>query len=145
MAILGLNCKLYRGSAGSSASTRMNNVKDVTVNMESGDADITTRAANGWKQSVATLKDASIEFEMLVDPNDADYIAIRNAYLTNAALAIFVSDGQGSGLDCDAVVTNFTEDQPLEEAVSVKVTLKPTNIGGSSGRAPTWNTSGATN
>lgn len=145
MAILGLDCKLYRGTAGASATTRMNNVKDVTVNMESGDADITTRAANGWKQSVATLKDASIEFEMLVDSNDADYIAIRDAYFQNKPLAIFCSDGQGSGLDCDVVVTTFSEEQPLEEAVSVKVTLKPTNIGGSSGRAPTWNTSGATN
>ena len=138
MAILGLSCKLFRGTAGTTAATEMTNVKDVTVNMEVGEADITTRAANGWKQSIGTLKDASIEFEMLVDSTDADYAAVRDAFLGNTALAIFASNGSGSGLDCDAVVTNFSEEQPLEEAVTVKVTLKPTNIGGENGRAPTW-------
>ena len=47
MAILGLNCVLYRGEAGQTASTEMKNVKDVEMNLTTGEADITTRAANG--------------------------------------------------------------------------------------------------
>ena len=90
--------------------------------------------------SAATLKEASIEFEMRYDPGDADFQAVQNAFFSNTPLAIFVSDGSGGGLDCDCVVTNFSIDQSLEEAVKVSVTLKPTNIGGSSGRAPAWTT-----
>lgn len=135
---LGLQCKLYRGTAGTTAAVEMKNVTNVTLNLEKGEADITTRAANGWKMSAATLKEASIEFEMVYDTADSDFQAVQGAFLNDTALAIFVSDGEGSGLDCDCVVTNFSVDQSLEEAVKVNVTMKPTNIGGESGRAPAW-------
>lgn len=142
---LGLDCKLYRGNAGGKATTEMKNVTNVTVSLESGEADITTRAAEGWKMSAATLKEASVEFEMLYDPEDEDFQEVQKAYFENTPLAIFVGDGatQESGLDCDAVVTNFSVDQSLEEAVKVSVTMKPTNIGGERGRAPKWTSNGS--
>jgi len=135
---LGLKCKLYRGPAGSQANIEMKNVSNVTLNLEKGEADITTRKANGWRMSAATLKEASIEFEMLYDPDDADFAAVFNAFLNDTPLAIFVTDGAGSGLDCDCVVMNVSQDQSLEEAVKANVTLKPTDIGGDGSRAPQW-------
>lgn len=138
--VLGLNCKLFRGAAGTTAATEMKNVKDVTCNLETGEADITTRAANGWRATVATLKEASIEFAMLYDVEDSDMAAISESFFGNAPIALFVSDGDGSGLDCDASITQFNVEQNLEEAVSVSVTAKPTFIGGASGRAPSWKT-----
>ena len=137
---LGLDCKLYRGDAGATANVEMTNVTNVTLSLSKGEADITTRAAQGWKMTAATLKEASIEFEMLYDPEDADFIAVQAAFLNGTPLAIFVSDGSGNGLDCDCDVTGFDIDQSLEEAVKVSVTLKPTNIGGQTGRAPAWKT-----
>lgn len=138
MIVLGLSCKLFRGTAGTTAATLMKNVKDVTCNLETGEADITTRAAEGWRVTVGTLKEASIEFAMLYDVEDADMEAIANAFFGNTSIALFVSDGAGSGLDCDASVTQFNIEQNLEEAVAINVTAKPTYIGGSSGRAPSW-------
>ena len=140
----GLDCKLFRGTAGSAATTLMKNVKDVTLNLETSEADITTRAANGWKQTAPTLKDGTLEFEMLKDPDDADFSTFNQAYFADTALSMFISDGSGNGVEGDFVITNFSEEEPLEEAVSVKVTMKPTNIGGSSGRAPAYVTGGAT-
>jgi predicted secreted protein len=135
---LGLDCKLFRGTAGGQATTEIKNCKDVTLNMESGEADITTRAAQGWRQYAATLKEGSIEFDMNYDIEDTDFQAIQDAFFANSPLAIFVTDGSGNGLLCDCVVTQFNISQPLEEASSVSVTLRPTNIGGSNGRAPQW-------
>ena len=136
--ILGLDCKLYRGTAGTTAATLMTNVKDVTCNLETGEADITTRAAQGWRVTRATLKEATIEWGMLYDTADADMEAVANAFFGNAPIALFVSDGANSGLDCDASITQFNIEQNLEEGVNISVTAKPTNIGGSSGRAPSW-------
>ena len=65
--VLGLNAKLFRGTAGVKATTEVKNVKDLTASLESGEADVTTRKTQGWKASVATLKDASVEFGMLYD------------------------------------------------------------------------------
>ncbi len=96
----------------------------------------TTRATKGWKASVATLKEASLEFGILYDTEDADFQAFSNAYFNNTPLALFVSDGAGNGLDADFSITGFSVEQPLEEALSVSVTAKPT----ASTRAPAWKT-----
>lgn len=134
--VLGLDAKLFRGTAGTQAATEVTNVKDLTLNLESGEADVTTRATKGWKASAATLKEASLEFSILYDTEDADFTAFQTAYFSNTPLALFVSDGQTNahGLDADFSITGFSLEQPLEEAVSVSVTAKPT----ASTRAPQW-------
>ncbi len=136
--VLGLNAKLLRGTAGATGTTEVKNVKDLTLNLESGEADVTTRAAAGWRATVGTLKDASLEFGILYDTADSDFIAFSDAYFKNTAISLFVSDGAGNGLDADFSITGFSVEQPLEEALSVTVTAKPT----ASTRAPSWTTAG---
>jgi len=38
--VLGLDAKLLRGTAGSTGATEVKNVKDLTLNLESGEADV---------------------------------------------------------------------------------------------------------
>ncbi len=132
---LGMEAKLYYGPAGSTATTELTNVKDVTLNLETGEADVTTRGNQGWRATVATLKNGSVEFEMIWDTGDAGFTAIRQAYFNNTAIALAILDGEsGEGLDADFSITNFTRNEPLEEAITVSVTAKPTY----STRAPAW-------
>ena len=133
---LGLDAKLFRGTAGTQGTIEVTNVKDVSLSLESGEADVTTRKAKGWKLSVATLKEASLEITILYDTEDEDFLAFKEAYFSNTPISLFVTDGDtpAHGLDADFSVTGFTVDQPLEEAVTVKVTAKPT----ASDRAPVW-------
>lgn len=133
-AVLGLNAKLFRGEAGTQGADEVKNVKDLTLSLESGEADVTTRATEGWRASVATLKEASLEFGILYDTEDDDYNAFAEAYFNNTPLALFVTDGAGTGLDADWTISSFSIEQPLEEALSVSVTAKPT----ASTRAPKW-------
>ena len=49
-------------------------------------------------------------------------------------LPLFVTDGNGSVLDADWSITGFSVEQPLEEALTVSVTARPT----ASTRAPAW-------
>ena len=132
--VLGLDAKLLRGAAGQTGATEVKNVKDLTLNLESGVADVTTRATKGWRASVATLKEASLEFGILYDTEDADFLAFQEAYFGNIPLALFVTDGAGGGLDANWSITGFSIEQPLEEALTVQVTAKPT----ASTRAPQW-------
>ena len=132
--VLGLNAKLLRGAAGATGTTEVKNVKDLTLNLESGEADVTTRATGGWRATAGTLKEASLEFRILYDTEDADFQAFQAAYFSNTPIALFITDGAGSGLDADWSITAFTVEQPLEEAVSVSITAKPT----ASTRAPAW-------
>lgn len=132
---LGMEAKLYYGPAGATATTELSNVKDVTLNLEAGEADVTTRANQGWRATVATLKEGSVEFEMVWDTADSGFAALKDAYFNNTPIAMAILDGpNGSGLDADFSITNFSRNEPLEEAIMVSVTAKPTY----STRAPAW-------
>jgi len=141
---LGLNAKLYRntGTYASPTWNEIGNVKDVTLNLESAEADVTVRANNGWRATVPTLKDASIEFEMVWDTADEDFQSIRDAYLNVTTLDVLALDGPVSGagstgnqgLRAVCNVTGFSRSEPLEEALSVSVTVKPAY----SVNPPTW-------
>ncbi len=140
---LGMEAKLYYDASGVGGSswTELDNVKDLTLNLETGEADVTTRGNQGWRATVATLKDGSIEFKMVWDTEDSGFTAIKNAYFNNTAISFAIMDGDiatagSQGLQADFSITNFSRNEPLEEAVTVSVTAKPTY----SATAPAWAT-----
>ncbi|MFN9343454.1 MAG: phage tail tube protein, partial [Planctomycetota bacterium] len=92
---LGLDAKLFRNTGTFATPTwnEITNVRDVTLNLEAGEADVTTRGNNGWRATVATLKDGSIEFEMVWDSADADLTSTRDAFLKKTAIELAVMDG----------------------------------------------------
>ena len=71
--VLGMNAKLYHGTAGNPASTEMTNVRNVTLNLEAGEADVTPRANRGWRATAPTQPESSVDFEMVWDPADAGF------------------------------------------------------------------------
>ncbi len=123
------------GVGGGGSWTELSNVKDVTLSLETGEADITTRANSGWRATVGTLKEASVEFEMVWDTADAGFTAIKDAFFNNTEIGLQVLDGaSGSGLEADFSITNFSRSEQLEEALTVSVTAKVTYAG----TAPAW-------
>lgn len=143
--VLGLNAKLFYASPGASPTyTELTNVRNVSLSLETAEADVTTRANNGWRATVPTLKDASIEWEMIYDTNDAGFEAIQEAFFGDAQnpngkdILLKVLDGgtasSGNGLVATCRIVNFSISQSLEEAITVSVSAKPTY----SGSAPSW-------
>ena len=123
--ILGKDGKLYHGVAGTTASTEMANVRDVTLTMEAGTADVTTRANFGWRATAPTLRECTCEFEMIWLPSDAGFSAMKNAFLTSSLIALKILDKLGGqGPDGDFAITSFSRKEALEEAIVVSVTAK---------------------
>lgn len=129
--LLGMNAKIYHGPAEAllTALTEMSNVKDVTVTLEAGEADVTTRANQGWRATAATLRECTVEFEMLWLPGDAGFEAVKTAYLTAgkvrlAALTGAKDDTASEGPMGDFTIQSFSRREPLEEGVTVAVTAK---------------------
>lgn len=125
--VLGLNAKIKIGS------TELKNCKDVTLNLSTGEADVTTRANAGWRSTMATLKEASIDFTTLYDSEDTAFSALQTAFLNNTEVEVVI-EGTGT-FTATCMVTAFNISQPLEDACSVAVTLKP-----SGAEAPTFTT-----
>lgn len=136
---IGLDAALRRGTVGAAIGTTtvVNNVKDLTLSMEKGEADITTRGGSGWRATLGTLKEATLEFTMNLDVSDPDFDAFHAAFFGNTNIALAVLDfATGEGVLADWTVTGFSIEQPLEEAQTVNVTCKPTFVT----RAPVWHT-----
>mgnify|MGYP002625510861 FL=1 len=92
---LGLEAKLFRNSGSYASPTweELPNVKDLTLNVEAGEADASTRGNGGWRATLATLKDGSIEFEMIWDTADAGFTAIKDAFFNNTPIEFAALDG----------------------------------------------------
>ena len=141
---LGSEAKLYFSAAGIGETpdwTLVTNVKDLTLNVEQGEADVTTRGAGGWKATIGTLKDAVIEFEMVWDTADEGFEAIRDAFFGGTLIGLAVMDGDieeagSEGLWADCAILKFDRSEALEEAITVSVTAKPTY----SANPPQWKT-----
>jgi len=138
---LGIDAKLYRntGSHAAPSWNEVSNVRDVTLNLEAAEADVTTRANAGWRATVASLRDASVEFEMVWDTADEDFNAFRDAYLNGTTIEVAVLDGDletsgTQGLRATVAVMSFSRSEPLEEGVTLSVTIKPTYAD----NAPEW-------
>jgi len=126
------------GQDGAGSWVELANVRDVTLSLEAGEADVTTRANSGWRAVVATLKEASVEFEMVWDTADAGFGAVKDTYLNNAPIGMQILDGSssgaGEGLQADFMITSFSRSESLEEAITVSVTAKVTY----SDTPPSW-------
>lgn len=123
--VLGMNARIMYGVAGAAATTPMNNVRDVTLTMEAGEADVTTRANQGWRATAPTLRECTVEFEMVWDPADDGFTAIRTAFLSAGLIALRVLDRpNGQGPCGDFAITSFSRSEALEEAITVSVTAK---------------------
>jgi hypothetical protein len=129
---LGLDAKAYRntGTYNSPTWSEISTIKDVTLNLTSGEADVSTRGNAGWKATAKTLKDASIDFGMVWDPGNADFDALKDSYFDNTSIELLFLDGPvttagSQGLRAMCSITQFTRNEPLEEALNVTCTAKP--------------------
>lgn len=130
--VLGMNAGLYQGAAESTdpgAMTKVDNVRDVTLQMEAGEADITTRGNSGWRATAPTIRECTVEFQMVWKPGDAVFDAIKTAFLSAGTVALAVLDQLASvagaqGPLGDFSITNFTRNESLEEAIVADVTAK---------------------
>jgi len=130
--VLGMNAGLYQGPAGAtdpSTMSEVDNVRDVTLNLEAGEADITTRGNSGWRATAPTLRECTVEFQMVWRPGDAVFDAIKAAFLSAGTVALAVLDQKATisgaqGPLGDFSITNFSRNEALEEAIVADVTAK---------------------
>lgn len=130
---LGINCKLYRNTNTYASPTwvEVENVRDLTKSFERGESDLTTRgyAAGGWEATVAVLLSGTVDFGMVYDSADVDFVALEDAFYANTAVEFAMCDGAitttgTKGLRATFSIMKFGENQPLKEGVTVDVSMK---------------------
>lgn len=108
-------------------------VKDVTLNDEYEEVDVSTRAGGGRKATDVGLRESSVDLEIDWQTADAGFAALFTAYKTRAAVALAVIGGviaTDSGVAGNWKVTKFTREEPLGGQIVAKVTIKANNFMG---------------
>ena len=143
MAKVGFEAKLYRneGTYETPDWTELVNVRDLTLALEEDEADVTTRASGGWKETIGGLKDSSIEGETVWEAGDDDFEALRDAWLNRTPIELAVLDGDietagSQGLRASFAVLKFSRQEKLNDTIVAEITLKPTRAA----HAPEWMT-----
>lgn len=132
-AILGLNAKTYfAGAIGTPVFTNeVGPIREETINLEKSLADITDRRANGWRLQAGTLKEGTVDLQMIYDPADADFTSFQDAFFNGSQLILAFMDGDATvagtyyGLLAAFQVTSFSLPRQLEEAIIVDITCTP--------------------
>jgi hypothetical protein len=105
----------------------LSNVRDVTRNLTKALADASTRLSD-FRQQVGTLKELSLDTQIVYDPTDPLFLIIQGAFDTDANLDILDLDGSidvvgSKGLRFRGQVTNFTTGEALEDVGLVDITF----------------------
>jgi len=139
----GADCKLYYNTATwvSPTWSEIKLTRDLTLNMQRAEADLSNRGGGGFKQILTALLDAGIEVELVWDPSNTPFSAIQDAFLNNTPIELAVADGdiETAGteyLHADCVIPQFNRAEPLEGAVVANATIKVAY----SSNTPEWGT-----
>lgn len=145
MAVLAEDAKLYYSPTkdfSGSDWTEICNVMDVSMGLTVSEVEVTRRCSGGFREFLQGLTDASLEFGMLFEQGDAGYGALRDAFINKTTVVVYAVSGDITaagtyeGLKMEALVSSFSRDETLGDALKVSVTLRPASNG--SGNVPTW-------
>lgn len=130
----GLDMYLYRNTNTYASPTWVivENVRDLTGPDSFAEADVSRRQTGGTpiKQSEPTLREFSIEFDMVYDLTDTDFAALQTAFAARTLVEIALADGAIAttgtryfGLEMK--IFEFSRNESLTDANIYHVVMKP--------------------
>jgi len=129
---------LYRGPAGSTATTQITGHRDVTYTIDGDDGD-TTSQGDGSAVPIETMSPTSVRmeitFNMVNDSSDTSLTALVAAAAARTPIALRTKDhSSGLGFDGD-VNLKMTKGKPFKGEQTIDFTAIPTRVN----RAPQAN------
>jgi hypothetical protein len=128
---VGLEAKAYRntGTYAAPAWDELRFVRDVNIPLKKGQADLSARGVK-WRLKKGTMIDLDLTFDAVYDASDADFTALRDAFLegTDIDLAFFEADiatNGNQGLRGMFQVTQFGKTEKLEEGQHIEIVVSP--------------------
>lgn len=105
------------------------NARDVSLSLDTEEEDITSRASSGFRQTIATIKNSTIEFDAVWKPNDPYFLWLRDAWINSDEIFIMAMDGAwdtagNSGLIGNFTVPGFSREEPIAGVMTSSITLK---------------------
>jgi predicted secreted protein len=119
------------GTYGTPVWSKIDKQKDLGLNLEKEEADVTNRDSAGWEETVGTIKKANIEFDILYVRTNTSHTALQNSFLNGTAMDCLILDGDSAevgakGYRMQLEVMSWPREENLKEAMKTAVKMKPT-------------------
>ena len=128
---LGKNAKLYVGAGGAvSPTTEVKRVTNVKINRTRDEIDISNRESPDVKVYLAGQADWELTFDILCDDGaSGPYKTMNDAFHDGNPLNLKAVDKTGgNGIEGSFIITEFSEDQPMDGVIKSSVKAKPTIV-----------------
>jgi len=123
------------GSASAATWTAFDEIMGAKIPGGKTEKDITTRGTSGgFRLTAATLKEASVTFDILWNTTNANFTTLKAAYDTDGATitALFCEAARtlegAEGVAANWSVTQFDKDEDIDGIQIAHVTLKPASF-----------------
>jgi len=127
---MSLEAKLYYGTAGSTAATLAENVRDLTSPLAPTKADISSRGSRVALYGPGQIE-ASLAWESNWRADDAFVQAMYAAAIAGTAVALRTKDySAGKGWDGDFIISKGDKKEPLKEGQKIDFEAVPTDLAG---------------
>lgn len=120
---------LLKVKTGTSTFTALGGQKSASLKRSANTIDTTDKNSNGWAESMAGVKSWSIDCDAFVVLGDLSLEALFTAFEARAAIDVTIrvggtADINGYTYSGSAVITDFPEDYPQDDAVSISLSLQ---------------------
>ena len=123
---------------GDASWTEITAARDVTLDGDADEADVTSRGSGGHKQTRTALRDSPVSFDLVWDgvvatePGKAVH-ALREAWWNGTEVAMAIMDGGAAVSGSQGVFGNFSvlncsRAEPMADAMIISVTVKPSEF-----------------
>lgn len=112
-----------------STMTAIGGQKSASLSRSANTIDVTDKNSNGWAESMAGIKTWSIDCDAFVVLGDDALEALFTAFEARTAIDVEIRVGANDNADGytytgKAVITDFPEDYPQDDAVSISLSLQ---------------------
>lgn len=113
----------------SNVMTALGGQKSASLKRQANTIDVTDKNSNGWAESMAGVKSWSIDCDTFVVLGDTALEALFTAFEARTPIDVTIrvgatSDANGYTYTGTAVITDFPEDYPQDDAVSISLSLQ---------------------
>ncbi|MCX7805044.1 MAG: phage tail protein [Planctomycetota bacterium] len=138
MAAAGYSCQLVIGT-GANAQI-VGYARDVKLDGAAGAVEASSRAVAGWKEFLAGIREWSVSIEQLWVPTDAALLALRDAYLSGAGIAVRIEDSGLADIPTWQASTGYTLGSYVKPTAPRGFRYECTQAGTSGASEPSWPT-----
>lgn len=97
--------------------------RGATLNRSAETLDITSKATEGWKESLAGLKEWSIDADGLLVESDEGFKALEDAFMDSEKIKIQLQTASGNKYEGDAIITDFPIEAPYDDVATYSLSF----------------------